>query len=490
MTQIAVIFPNQLFEKVDLDKDSHIFLIEEWLYFKQYRFHKQKIAFHRATLKFYEAYLKSRGFKVTYIDANNELSDVRELLAKLKAEGKKKITVYKPVDNWLEKRLRKFENDFEYNWKENPLFINTEDDLRDYFKADRKHFHQTDFYKQQRKQRQVLMNGEQPEGEQWTYDEENRKKYPKGKQAPYIKLPASNSYFEEALNYTEKYFPDNYGTLGKQAIYPVTFDEAKTWFKNFLNDRFLEFGTYEDSIVREEHFLHHSVLSPLINIGFLNPNEVILSAMDFARKNKIPINSTEGFVRQILGWREFIRGLYQQVGIKQRQSNFFNHQRKLPKEFYTGTTGIVPIDSIIKKLLKTGYLHHIERLMLLANFMNLCGINPNEVYQWFMELFIDAYDWVMVPNVYGMSLFADGGLMSTKPYISGSNYIIKMSNYQQGKWQEVWDGLFWNFMDQHREFFAKQPRLSMLLRSFDKMDIQKRELHLTTAEIFLKKLDR
>ena len=230
------------------------------------------------------------------------------------------------------------------------------------------------------------------------------------------------------------------------------------------------------------------MLSPLINIGFLTPNYIIEKSIEFALKNEIPLNSLEGFIRQILGWREFIRGIYLYKGSFERTRNFWNHQRKIPKSFYDGTTGIAPIDKTIKKILKTGYAHHIERLMILANFMNLCEFHPDDVYQWFMEMFIDAYDWVMVPNIYGMSLFADGGLMSTKPYISGSNYLKKMSDYSTENWGEIWDSLFWNFIAKNQEFFRKNPRLSMMLITWNKMTEQQKELHLVRAQNFLEKL--
>ena len=161
----------------------------------------------------------------------------------------------------------------------------------------------------------------------------------------------------------------------------------------------------------------------------------------------------------------------------------------MPQSFYNGTTGLIPFDDAVKKTLKTGYVHHIERLMVMGNLMVLCEIDPDAVYRWFMELFVDAYDWVMVPNVYGMSLFADGGLMSTKPYISGSNYILKMSDYAKGSWQQIWDGLFWRFMDKHYDFFAGNPRLSMLVRNLDRMDPIVKEAHLANAQKFLNQLD-
>ena len=211
--------------------------------------------------------------------------------------------------------------------------------------------------------------------------------------------------------------------------------------------------------------------------------------MDFAKKNEVPINSTEGFVRQIIGWREFIRGIYESRGSHERTTNYWNFKKKIPASFYDGTTGIPPIDQTIKKILETGYCNHIERLMILGNFMMLCEFDPDEVYRWFMELFIDSYDWVMVTNVYGMSQYADGGLMATKPYISGSNYIIKMSNYKKGDWQAIWDGLFWRFMHTHRAFFLSNPRLGMLVRMYDKMPQEKQQTHQENAMLYLDGLE-
>jgi deoxyribodipyrimidine photolyase-related protein len=230
------------------------------------------------------------------------------------------------------------------------------------------------------------------------------------------------------------------------------------------------------------------LISPLLNSGLLTPDLIISKSLVYSEKNNIPLNSTEGFIRQIIGWREFIRGIYQCNGSSQRTKNFWGFNRKIPASFYNGTTGILPLDDTIKKVISTGYCHHIERLMILGNFMLLCEFDPDEVYKWFMELFIDSYDWVMVPNVYGMSQFADGGLMSTKPYISGSNYILKMSDYSKGDWHAIWDALFWRFMNVNRDFFLKNPRLGMLVRSYDKMTDEKKESIQNTSESFLDKL--
>ena len=227
----------------------------------------------------------------------------------------------------------------------------------------------------------------------------------------------------------------------------------------------------------------------MLNSGLLDINFVLDKTIVFYNKNDIPLNSCEGFIRQIIGWREFIRGIYTVKGSEERTKNFWGFKRKIPKSFYDASTGILPVDDSIRKILKTGYAHHIERLMILGNFMLLCEFDPDEVYRWFMEMFIDSYDWVMVPNVYGMSQFADGGLMSTKPYISGSSYILKMSNYKKGEWSGIWDSLFWNFIDNHRDFFDKNPRMRMLVRNFDKMDIGKRTNLLKSAHSFLENLN-
>lgn len=332
----------------------------------------------------------------------------------------------------------------------------------------------------------LLEENQKPTGGKWTFDAENRLKYPSGKEIPKtISLP-ENVFDIEAKEYTEKNYSHNYGTVSFK--YPTTYDEALCWFDDFLEHRFKEFGTYEDAIVAEEVLLNHSLLSPLLNTGLLLPSDVIERMIVYAHEMGIPFNSLEGFVRQILGWREFIRMVYEFKGREQRTRNFWGFTIKIPVPFWDGTTGIDPVDVTIRKVLKTGYCHHIERLMVLGNFMLLCEFDPDEVYHWFMELFIDAYDWVMVPNVYGMSLFADGGLMSTKPYISSSNYLMKMSNYKKGEWQIVWDGLFWRFIHNHRDFFMKNPRTAMLVKTFNKMDVKKQREHLNRAERFLDSL--
>ena len=491
MTSTGLIFPHQLFEQDILaSKCDTIYLVEEWLYFKHYNFHKQKIAFHRASMKFYESYLLSKNINVVYIDSFNELSDVRKLIPYLKGKGVHALEYIDTTDYWLEQRINKVCNtqNVEVVKNHTPLFLNSSEEVAMYFSDKKKMFH-ADFYKHQRISRNILLDiTQKPVGGRWTYDDENRMKYPKGKTPPKIQFLNPNPFYSEAVTYTQKYFSENYGKLNPDFIFPTTYAESKDWLNDFLLSRFSEFGSYEDAILVNENILHHSVLTPMLNVGLLTPDYIIEEALRYARNNEIPLNSLEGFVRQILGWREFIRAVYELKGREERTRNYWGFTRKIPPSFWNGTTGIEPIDLTIKKVLETGYCHHIERLMVLGNFMLLCEFDPDEVYRWFMELFIDAYDWVMVPNVYGMSQFADGGLMATKPYISGSNYLMKMADYKKGEWQKVWDGLFWRFMHTHRAFFLQNPRLGMLVGSFDKMAEIKQEAHLITAEQFLSSL--
>jgi deoxyribodipyrimidine photolyase-related protein len=489
---IGLLFPHQLFEKNPLLSDCDtIYMVEEFLFFNQYNFHKQKLVFHRASMKNYERFLLSKNIKVVYIEANQAISDIRTLIPYLKSIGISSIQYIDTTDNWLEHRITSscISQEIKFTKIQSSLFINTSEVNSSYFSGKKKFF-QTDFYKHQRIKWNLLLEAsQQPKGGKWSFDDENRLKYPKNKIPPKVEFIQADEIFKEAEAYVLMYYPNNYGEINQHIIYPFTFHDSKKWLQTFLEQRFSEFGAYEDAIVAKENFLHHSVLTPMLNVGLLTPEYIIDEAVSYAEKYNIPINSLEGFVRQIIGWREFIRAVYEIKGSEERSKNYWGFTRKIPASFWNGTTGIEPIDITIKKILKTGYCHHIERLMVLGNFMLLCEFDPDEVYRWFMELFIDAYDWVMVPNVYGMSQFADGGLMSTKPYISGSNYLMKMSDYPKGDWQPIWDGLFWRFMHVHRDFFLQNPRLAMLVNSFDKMSIEKQALLLKNADAFLRDLD-
>ena len=490
MKEISIILPNQLHENNQfLKKEFPIYLIEEYLFFKQFNFHKQKLIFHRSSMKHYENYLIKIGYDVRYIESKDKSSEIKNFIRNLSKEIETIHTI-DPDDYLIEKRLKKEcqKRSIKIIFYDNPSFINTKEDLKTFFKNEKVKFFQTSFYKNQRKNLNILIDNNDPAGGKWTYDNENREKYPKNKKTPNILYPKTDEIQAEAVRYVTNHFNNNLGSINSKIIYPNNFKSAKKWFHEFLKIRFKEFGPYEDAILKDESILNHSLLSPLINVGLLSPKYIINETINFYKINKIPINSCEGFIRQIIGWREFIRGIYTVKGSYERTKNYWGFKRKIPSSFYNGKTGIDPVDESINKVINSAYTHHIERLMILGNFMLLCEFDPDEVYKWFMELFIDSYDWVMVPNVYGMSQFADGGLMSTKPYISGSSYILKMSDYKKGDWCVIWDSLFWNFIKNQKEFFIRNPRMRMLVNSYDKMDTNKKNNLNITAKSFLNNL--
>ncbi|MES2773691.1 MAG: cryptochrome/photolyase family protein [Bacteroidota bacterium] len=505
MSFASIVFPHQLYKKNPaLVKNYPVYLVEEWLFFDQYQFHQQKLVLHRASMKAYQNYLEGKGFEVVYIDAADERSDVRKLIDFLSAKHITSVKYCEVTDDWLNKRLELSckKNNMAQVVEGTPGFLNSMEEVAAFFDKKKTYF-QTDFYTWQRKKRNILLEADgKPIGGKWTFDSDNRQRFPKDEKVPVVHYPAENSYVKEARTYVATHWADNYGNAC-DFKYATTFAEAEAWLDAFLNTRLGKFGNYEDALVSNEGILYHSVLTPVLNIGLLTPNQIITKTLDYAASNEIPMNSLEGFLRQIMGWREFIRIVYEREGSRQRTKNYWGFTRKIPASFWKGETGILPIDTIIRKTLATAYNHHIERLMVLGNFMLLCEFDPNEVYRWFMEMYIDAYDWVMVPNIYGMTQFADGGLMTTKPYISGSNYLKKMGDFktpptiksaagtlfenEDGRhdWEAVWDGLFWRFMHVHRHFFLQNPRLGMLVKTFDKMSTEKQRQHLETAEKYL-----
>ncbi len=487
----TLVFPHQLYKNNPaVGFSDKIYLIEDELFFTQYKFHKKKLVLHRASMKYYQQHLEQNGHKVEYVEFH-QFSNLKKLINNLNDQGVKTIVYTDPTDFLLSKRLKSAakENGIELEEKQTPNFLTKKEELPKLITKNKSGYFMASFYKKQRKKLNLLMDGDEPVGGQWSFDEDNRKKLPKGHKTPDIYRPQTNEYVKEAVDYVQQHFSNNYGDID-DFFYPVTHYQADKCFDDFLENRMNNFGDYEDAIHSDESFMYHSLLTPALNIGLLTPRYVIDRTMELHQQKNFPLNCLEGFIRQIIGWREFMRGIYELEGVYERTNNHWNYDRKLPKAFWTGETGITPIDDTIKKALKNAYNHHIERLMVMGNFMLLCEFDPDQIYQWFMEMYIDAYDWVMVPNVYGMTQYADGGLITTKPYTSSSNYIKKMSNYGKAEWCDIWDALYWRFMKVHEEEFSKNQRMSMMVSLLGRMNKEKLEAHLDTAEDFLKSLNK
>ena len=444
---ILIVFPIHLFTKEYLQKiDSfdEIYILEEPIYFGDHKikmkFNKKKLLFHRASMKYYEDYLKKLKYKVKYIEYSK--------LKQKKYPKGKEIYMFDVVDFYLEKKLKK-----EYGDKlkvfETPLFMINNEELEKYENDERfkkKYFHKN-FYEWIREEKDILIKEK-------SYDSENRKPIPKNLKIPEINTKVESDYVDEAKKYVEKNWGKNYGDV-ENLMFPITHKDSVKWYKEFLKERFSNFGTYQDAIVQGEDIMFHSGISPMQNVGLLLPDDIVDEALKYGKKNKIKMNHIEGFVRQIIGWREYSRYLYR-YAYDDMKSNYFGHKRKLSKHWYDGTLGVLPIDDTIKTAFRTGYLHHILRLMMMSNFMNLSQLHPDEVYKWFMEFSCDSYDWVMINNVYSMGTYADGGLTMRKPYLSSSNYILKMSNYKKdGQWELIWNNLYYYFLYKEYEKLRK-----------------------------------
>ena len=492
MSSLGLVFLDQLSKNnlvyKNINKDDDLLFFEPMISFYELPHHKQKLIYLITSIR---KYIPTLGHKnIIHEKICKDHPGLSIVLKKILAEKPfEKLYVTKPSDYQTLKELMFFcqSNSIALKVLEDTKFISNEDDF-DLWSKGKKSLIQEYFYRWIRKKHSVLMDNGKPEGGKWNLDKENRK----GASALKEVIPERSSVKTDEVTIgvmveVDKIFNDSFGDI-ENFNWATTHEEAWSQMLEFFNTYFKNYGSFQDAMKANEPFMFHSLLSAYLNSGLLDPMDCIKEAENRYRNNEAPLNSAEGFIRQIIGWREFIRGVYVCKGSEERTKNYWNFDRKIPKSFYNGSTGIDPIDDTIKKVNKSGYANHIERLMILGNFMVLCEFDPNEVYKWFMELFVDSYDWVMVPNVYGMSQFADGGLMSTKPYISSSNYIIKMSDYKKGSWSEIWDGLFWTFMDKQREFFKKNPRMRMLISSYDKMDLLKKEKLLLDADNFIKNL--
>ena len=487
MTDVTLIYPHQLFlHHPALAAKRPVFLVEEPLLISEFPAHQQKLLLHRLSMTAYARTLRTQGYTVTIVPIQAGTTTA-SIFAWLSAHHFTAVHIVDTTDDWLESRITAActTHSLTRHSYESPLFyLPKAAAIERYQKSTR---HMARFYEALRRETGILLEDDgTPYGGRFSFDSENRKRIPRDTTPPQDPSLYDNSDTKEALAWLANVPGTHYGKA--QVWLPYTHDAAAVWLDSFLAERIENFGPYEDAISSTAIRLWHSTLSPLLNIGLLTPPQVIHATLRYAKEHDTPLSSLEGFVRQVIGWREFIRAAYEADGRTMRHANFWQHTRPLPETFWTGTTTITPIDDSINKALAYGYTHHIERLMVLGNFMLLTETNPHDVYRWFMAMYVDAYDWVMVPNVYGMSQFADGGRFATKPYISGSNYLHKMSNYRTGDWSTTWDALYWHFIATHKDFFRSNHRLSMMPTLLEKMTPEKRQILLQRATTYLESL--
>lgn len=508
-----LVFPNQLFKSFfSLSKDTLICLVEEPLFFKDEArsstFAKIKLCYTRATMKSFEAKLLSQGFnRVVYVPF--KLMTNGGSLEDILVKHGNSFMYYEVVDNLLQAKLDRFKKVQLTRDPDTPMFLFNEMDLAKYkTSVHGTPFFQTSFYRHFRHHTGYLMNKNGSfAGGRLSFDSENRLKMPAGIQLPTVFSKqcskGTKAIWDEAKLYVEKEFPDQPGDLkivdsvisGKlPEFFAIEHEDAEQHLDRFIVERLKQFGPYQDAIVDcgtadvkarlQKGTLFHSCISPYINCGLLTPKQVLDRTVELSQA---PIQSLEGFVRQILGWREYIRFVYTEKGEEMRVSNQLGNNKALDNRWYEGRLGVPPVDDAIKFAFKHGYLHHILRLMVVSNFMNLSRVHPHEMYRWFLDFSLDAYDWVMIGNVYGMASFASP-VMSTKPYISSSNYILKMSDYRRGPWCDLWDALYHYFLQENEEAFSKNHRMGLMLSNLRKKSKEDRKHFEEDANKFLKTL--
>lgn len=473
---LMLVLGNQLFslkylEQLKIDKRSNTFFMrEDRELASYYRFHKHKIIFFFAAMRAYRDELIEEGFKVHYEEyGQDELSYERSLKKFIQQKSIRSAVSYEIEDKFFESRIEKlFEtSNIPLKTLRSPMFLTSRKQFKTYLSSVKKPFMKS-FYETQRRRLNILMDGDKPTGGVWSFDTENRLPLKKGQKTPELPQIKFSKDLQKVIELVDSEFFDHPGD-GQNFWLPVDRKGAQEWLRIFLQERLYDFGPYEDAIPQHSEFVFHSVLTPFLNCGLLTPREVVAKAIQYSKSHDVPLASLEGFIRQIIGWREFVRGIYQNFDQKQKQLNYWHHHNRLSEVWYKGGSGVPPLDETIRRVVKRGYAHHIERLMVVGSLMVLLEIHPEEAHRWFMEMFVDSSDWVMGPNVFGMALFSDGGIFATKPYICGSNYLRKMGGYSKGEWCDGVDGLYWGFVRKHHDFFMANPRLSMIAKNAEKI---------------------
>jgi len=469
--------------------------------------HKKKLILHCATMRHFRDELQALGFQVDYYaiddpDAAKRKAGDKGVEATLRhfinAGGVKRLRWMEPNDydqlHAYAKMAKKLPVPVEQ--VPNNLFINSLDEFKEWEQG------QTDlvmenYYRIIRRKMGILMEGDYPTGGRWNYDIENR--VPPMDNMDFPPLPESDSdpYVAEVTAAVEEQYGDLYGS-SDNFVFPVTRKASEKWFQDFVDKRLRLFGMYQDAMVRENWFMYHSLISPMMNVGLLKPVDTVKKVEHSYFHSSTPINSAEGFIRQVIGWREYVRGIYWSKMPEYRNVNFFGYDAPMPPMFEDGKTRMNCVKAVVDQTAKIGYAHHIQRLMVVGNFCLLVGVKPQQAAQWFLEKYIDAYEWVVLPNVLGMILFADGGYLGTKPYAASANYIGKMSNYCKGCFYRPrkrvgekacpFNFLYWYFLHRNAEVLKDNKRMSMvynLLRRKSEGEIQ---LVIRSSEQFIEKI--
>ncbi len=472
----------------DCDKTQDIILMcEVWDEATYVKHHKKKIAFIFSAMRHFAQELQQSGFTVDYtkLDAPNNAGSFRgEIARALERYDIDRIVVTHPGEHRVLADIECWQSDLGIPVEIRPdhRFLSALENFADWAKG-RKQLRMEYFYREMRKQYSVLMDGSEPVGGQWNYDADNRKPPREGLVIPPPYKNDADTITREVMELVAARFPDHFGDL-EPFYFAVTRDQALKVLSLFIEQRLGEFGTYQDAMVEGEPWMYHSHISFYLNCGLLLPLECVRAVEEAYYQGKAPLNAVEGFIRQIMGWREFVRGIYWLKMPQYAEMNFLEATRNLPDFYWTANTEMNCLRQCVLETRENAYAHHIQRLMVLGNFALLAGIDPEQVNEWFLIVYADAYEWVEMPNVSGMILFADGGYLASKPYAAGGNYINKMSDYCKNCSYKVtrkngpdacpFNYLYWDFLERNRVKLKSNHRISMMYKTYDRMDEEKK----------------
>lgn len=466
------------------------------------RHHKKKIAFVLSAMRHFAEELRRIGWSVDYVkleDDGNTGSFRGEVERACRRLSPQKIVVTEPGEWRVLEDMKTWQaaSGLPVDILDDTRFLCSRAEFRAWASG-RKQLRMEHFYRDMRQKTGLLMDDGKPAGGRWNYDADNRKPARADLFMPEPPRFSPDPVTVEVLTLVERRFTDHIGTL-RPFWFAVTRADAEKAFDAFLDHALADFGTYQDAMLMGEKFLYHAVVSAYLNAGLLDPLDLCRKAVAAYQKGAAPLNAVEGFIRQIIGWREYVRGIYWLNMPDYAASNGLGAFRPLPDFYWTGDTDMLCMAEAIGQTIGDAYAHHIQRLMVTGNFALLAGIDPQEVHEWYLAVYADAYEWVELPNTLGMSQFADGGLLASKPYMSSGNYINKMSDYCGSCPYEVkarngadacpFNALYWDFLARHKQSMKNNPRLGQAYAVWNKMDVEKREALRESAAIFLKRLD-
>lgn len=498
MKTLRVILGDQLTHTIsslnECDQANDIILmcevVEEASYVKH---HKKKIAFLFSAMRHFANELEKKGYEVNYTKLDNDLntgSFAGEVARVIEKQAITQIIITHPGEYRVLQDMRSWEKRFglPVEIRADDRFLCSTDDFVDWVKG-RNQLRMEYFYREMRQRYAILMNDDKPEGGQWNYDAENRKPPKDGLTIPQKYHSEPDVITQEVLKLVAERFNDHFGDL-EPFHFAVTREQALQVLEQFIDERLFQFGDYQDAMIEGEPWMYHSHISFYLNCGLLTPLECARAAEQAYYHKRAPLNAVEGFIRQIIGWREYVRGIYWLKMPDYAQQNFFDAKRNLPAFYWSADTPMNCLHNCVKETQQNAYAHHIQRLMVLGNFALLAGIDPAQVNEWFLIVYADAYEWVELPNVSGMILFADGGYLASKPYAAGGSYINKMSNYckncpysvtqKTGPGACPFNYLYWDFLVRNRDKLASNHRIGMMYKTYDRMSEDKK--HAITAD--------